>query len=93
MHGPAAAGRVHGVTLTLDPTDPAPTELKAVLLMPPDPGATLASISVSGSEAVFESLTPEPTKTAGRIRRDMAGVFESPPYGFEAEFAMAAALP
>lgn len=91
VHEPAAAGKVHGVKLTLDPTNKAPTELKAVLLMPPAPGETLSSISVSGSEAVFESLTLEPAKTAGRIRRDLKGAFDAPHYGFEADFTIATA--
>lgn len=54
--------------------------------MPPAPGEKLASIS--GSNGVFEAFTLEPNRTAGKIRWNPKPVFDSPPYGFEADFVI-----
>lgn len=90
VHQAAREDRVHGVKLLLDPTDPDPKELHAVLLMPPETeDASLTSISASGSTSRFERLSLPPAAIAGQVRYGQKAIFDSPPYGFEAEFQIA----
>lgn len=90
VHDAARADRVHGVKLLLDPTVSDPKELHAVLLMPPESeDASLASISASGSTSRFERLSLPPAAIAGQVRYAQEAIFDSPPYGFEAEFQIA----
>jgi hypothetical protein len=94
VHGPARAGRVHGVKLRLDPEDSDPRSLSALLLMPPaNEKESLASISSSGTDPRFERLSLPPAALAGKVRMDQEAIFESPPYGFEVEFEFPEASP
>ncbi len=87
VHDAARLGQVHGVKLRLDPADSDPRSLSAVLLMPPRAeNESLVSISCSGSEPSFEQLTLPPAPLTGRISYEQEAIFESPPYGFDAEF-------
>lgn len=90
VHAAARVGQVHGVMLTLDPADSDPKSLSAVLLMPPKAkNMSLASISASGSEPRFEQLSLPPAPLTGRVSYAQEAIFESPPYGFDAEFEFA----
>lgn len=91
VHDAARGDRVHGVKLTLDPNDSDPKSLQAVLLMPPETeDASLSSISASGSTSRFERLSLPPGPLAGKIRYEQKAIFDSPAYGFDAEFEIAA---
>ena len=90
VHDAARAGQVHGVKLRLDPADSDPKSLSAVLLMPPAAeNASLVSISSSGSASRFEQLSLPPVPLTGRVSYEQEAIFESPPYGFDAEFEFA----
>lgn len=90
VHDAARADQVHGIKLILDPTDSDPKSLQAVLLMPPDSeDASLSSISASGSARRFERLSLPPDAIAGKLQYAQKAIFDSPPYGFEAEFEIA----
>jgi len=87
VHDVARADQVHGIKLRLDPADSDPKSLSALLLMPPaNQNESLASISASGTASRFERLSLPPAPLAGRINYAQEAIFESPPYGFEAEF-------
>ena len=87
IHEAARAEQVHGVKLCLDPEDSEPKSLSALLLMPPESkNHSLTSISSSGTDPRFEQLSLPPVKLAGQISYEGGGIFDSPPYGFEAEF-------
>ena len=73
--------------MRLDPVDSDPKSLSAVLLMPPRAeNESLVSISSSGSDSCFEQLSLPPAPLTGRISYEQEAIFESPPYGFNAEF-------
>ena len=90
VHDAARSGQVHGVKLMLDPADSDPKSLSALLLMPPkSKNESLTSVSSGGSSSCFEQLSLPPAAITGRITYGQEAIFESPPYGFEAEFKFA----
>jgi len=90
VHDAARAGQVHGVKLMLDPEDSDPKKLSALLLMPPkSKNESLTSISAGGTDPLFEQLSLPPSQLVGRICYEQEAIFESAPYGFEAEFEFA----
>jgi hypothetical protein len=88
-HELARAGKVHGIKLLLDPRNAAPTEITAVMLLPAAPNATMASVSISSSAGVFKELELG-SRISGRIEQEQEAIFDSPPYGFAADFSFPA---
>lgn len=78
--GQARAGRLKGLLLEFDPADR--TRLTATILAPPEPGYSLATITLSNSEGLWARLDASATRIAGELRPgvndDMAFSFSAP---------------
>lgn len=62
----AKAGQVRGLLLSFDPADR--TALNIVVLAPPEPGFSLATLSISNSEGLWSRLEANPTRVVGELK-------------------------
>lgn len=62
----AKAGAVRGLLLSFDPADR--TALNIVVLAPPEPGFSLATLSISNSEGLWSRLEASPTRVVGELK-------------------------
>lgn len=65
----ATKGQVKGVLMSINPEDR--TGLVATILAPPEPGYSLATMTISGTEGLWERLDVAATRISGEIRPGM----------------------
>lgn len=76
----AAQGQVRGVLLSFDPADR--TGMVVTVLARPEPGASLANISITNTEGLWDRLEVSPTRIVGALRKEasetLAATFSAP---------------